>query len=189
MIAQVSDQPGTGPLVLVGHSLGAAVALAAPVAAVDALVIIDPAGLIRLRVPTAVLATTIRWLMRPDDQRSHALLHHLSTSNAEHERLAEWLTLVAQHTRAVGAPGPLPRAVLTPWTRTPRSILSGQHDCFLPLGKLAAAAKQQLDTDVTVIPHAAHLAVHDDPHSIASAVTNHLTRTTPWPGEPDPGSA
>ena len=59
VVDEVRRSFGAGPLLLVGHSLGAAVALAAPTAGVAALVLIDPAGLVRVRVSPAVLLSTL----------------------------------------------------------------------------------------------------------------------------------
>ena len=61
-------------LVLAGHSLGAAAALTADPAGVQGLLLLDPAGLIRLRVRPGTLAATLPWLLRPTPDRSARLL-------------------------------------------------------------------------------------------------------------------
>jgi pimeloyl-ACP methyl ester carboxylesterase len=166
----------TGPLVVVGHSLGAAVALSAPPAGVDGLVLVDPAGLMRLRVPTAVLRSTLPWILRPTPDRSRALLRHLTAPGREPpEELVDWMTLVARHSRPVGAPGPLPSPVLARWRGTPTLVLSGEHDCFLPPDRLTRAVRGGLGTDLVVLPGTGHLSVDDDPDLIADAITDFAT--------------
>lgn len=62
--------------VVAGHSLGGRVALLAASGdtTIGALVLIDPAGLIRLRVPPRVLVATLRWLGRRNVASSERLL-------------------------------------------------------------------------------------------------------------------
>ncbi|WP_336922158.1 alpha/beta fold hydrolase [Aquipuribacter sp. SD81] len=165
------ESPQPGPLVVVGHSLGAAVALAMPTAGVAALVLVDPAGLVRLRVGRRVLAATLPWVLRPTPARSRALLEQLTgPGHPPSAQLVEWFTLVARCCRPVGAPGPLPGAVLDRWRGTPVHVLSGEHDCFLPPDALAAAARDRLGTALTVLPGLGHLAVDEDPDAVARAV-------------------
>jgi pimeloyl-ACP methyl ester carboxylesterase len=160
-----------GRLVVVGHSLGAAVALAAPVEHVAALVLVDPAGLVGLQVTPEVLRATLPWVLRPTPSRSRRLLEHMSApGRAPAEQLVEWLTLVARHTRPVGAPGPLPDHVLARWRGTPVHVLSGEHDCFLPPHVLAPAVRERLGTGLEVLPGLGHLAVEDDPAAVAREV-------------------
>lgn len=116
----VKTSISTAPLVLVGHSLGAAVALATPTAAVAALVVINPAGLVRLQVSPAVLSSTLSWLLRPTQQRSRALLEHMTApARTADPALVEWMALVARHTKPSGAPGPMPSTVTARWSATP----------------------------------------------------------------------
>lgn len=158
----------TGPLVVVGHSLGAAVALAAPTAGIDGLALLNPAGLIRLRVPADVLRATLPWVLRPTERRSRALLAHLTAPDRTPPSiLVQWMTLVARHSRPTGAPGPLPEALVHRWSGTPRLVLSGQHDCFLPPQQLAPVVQQRLGTELSVLAGMGHLSVDDAPIQIA----------------------
>jgi pimeloyl-ACP methyl ester carboxylesterase len=159
-------------LVLVGHSLGAAIALAAPPAGVAGLVLVDPAGLVRLRVGAPVLAATLPWLLRPTPARSARLLQHLhgATRRPTDDAVA-WMTLVARGTRTAGAPGPLPTATVRRCRATPRRVLSGEQDCFLPAPRLQAAVRTELDSEVRTLPGAGHLAPEEQPEEIAAAVT------------------
>ena len=104
---------GADRLVLVGHSLGAAAALAADPAGVQGLLLLDPAGLTRLRVRPGTLAATLPWLLRPTPARSARLLAHMhAEGRAPSPQHFEWMTLVARNVRTSLAPSPLPGAVL-----------------------------------------------------------------------------
>ena len=63
-----------GPVVVVGHSLGGAVALACPTPRIRARVAVSTAGLIRLRVTPRLLSATAPWLARPNPDRTRRLL-------------------------------------------------------------------------------------------------------------------
>ena len=159
-------------LLLAGHSLGAAAALTADPAGVHGLLLLDPAGLIRLRVGLGTLGATLPWLVRPTPARSArllALMHARGRSpSPEH---VEWMTLVARHVRTSLAPSPMPPAVLDRWRDTPRAVLCGEQDCFLPVPPLAAAARAKLGVDLDVVAEAGHLAPEDQPQRVADAIS------------------
>ncbi|MGY2002094.1 alpha/beta fold hydrolase [Blastococcus sp. SYSU DS1024] len=160
-------------LVLVGHSLGAAIALAAEPAGVTGLVLVSPAGLVGLRVGAPVLAATLPWLLRPTPPRSASLLRHLhAATRRPADDAVEWMSLVARCTRTAGAPGPLPAATVQRWRATPRRVLSGEEDCFLPVPRLRAAVRAQLDTGVQTLPGVGHLAPDEQPEEVVAAVTS-----------------
>jgi pimeloyl-ACP methyl ester carboxylesterase len=162
-------------LALMGHSLGAAIALAARPAGVAGLVLVDPAGLVRLRVSTAVLAATLPWLLRPTPARSARLLQHMhAATRRPTDDAVEWMTLVARGTRTAGAPGPLPAATVSRWRAIPRRVLSGEQDCFLPVPRLQVAVRAQLGTELQTLPVAGHLAPDEQPEMIVAALTRVL---------------
>jgi pimeloyl-ACP methyl ester carboxylesterase len=159
-------------LVLAGHSLGAAAALTADPAGVQGLLLLDPAGLIRLRVGPGTLGATLPWLMRPTPARSARLLGRMhAPGRSPSPAHVEWMTLVAQHCRSSLAPSPLPPAVLDRWRDTPRAVLCGDHDCFLPVPPLAAAVRAKLGVDLEVVAEAGHLTPEDQPQRIAAEVS------------------
>lgn len=171
IVEWVRGSLGAGPLVLAGHSLGAAVALAGPTTGVTALVVIDPAGLVNLRVSAAVLRATLPWLMRPTGRRSQALLKQLTVPDwTDDPALVEWMTLVARHTIPGGAPRPLPAAVTARWHTTPRLAVSGERDTFLPPSRLAPAVRDHLGIELTVLPGLGHLSVAEDPATLATVI-------------------
>jgi pimeloyl-ACP methyl ester carboxylesterase len=158
-------------LVLAGHSLGAAVALSADPSDVAGLVLADPAGLIRLRVSPALMGDTLPWLLRPTPARSARLLQRMhGTDQRPTTADAEWMTLVARHTRSTLAPSPLPLAVAGRWRAVPHLVLSGERDCFLPVAPLRSAVHEKLGSDLQVIAGAGHLAVEEQPEALVSAV-------------------
>lgn len=80
----------------------------------------DESGLTAVQAPSrpavpngqvAELAcVTLRWLSRPSTSTATRLLGYMQGRGSVVEGpLTKWLTLVARHTRQVGAPGPLPQ--------------------------------------------------------------------------------
>lgn len=159
-------------LVLAGHSLGAAIALAAGTPGVAGLLLLDPAGLVRLRVSPSVLSATLPWLVRPTPARSARLLRHLHAPGGQPSPThIEWMTLAARSTRTSLAPPPWPASSLRRWQAVPRTVLSGELDCFLPVGSLRTAVREKLDTDLQVLHGAGHLAPEERAGAIVEAVT------------------
>jgi pimeloyl-ACP methyl ester carboxylesterase len=162
----------TGSRVLVaGHSRGAAVALSAPPDLVDGVVALSPAGIIQVRLSRAMLAASTPWLLRPNDDASRRLLEFMS--GADHlasEDLVGWMTLVARSCRTTGAPGPLPDTTLDAWEGGNVTVVSGEDDRFLPLGRLAAASRQRLGVLPGLVPGAGHLLTEEEPKLVADVV-------------------
>ncbi|MGN9843949.1 alpha/beta fold hydrolase [Nonomuraea sp. H19] len=165
---EVMKKAVSGPAVLVGHSLGAAVALATtPGPHLAGLVLVSPAGLSRARLTPAVLRATLPWIAAPSPARSRALLN-LMSGQAPHsagtdQNLVEWMTLVARHTRTSLAPPPLPGPLLRRWAGTPVLVATGTQDCFYPLARIAGSARALLGTEAIALPGVGHLGPHEDP--------------------------
>jgi pimeloyl-ACP methyl ester carboxylesterase len=159
--------------VIVGHSLGAYVALLAATGApsIRGLVLVNPAGLIRLRVRPTVLATTLRWLARRDDHASAALLRRMAAPGADiAPDLTTWMTLVARHVRTSLAPPRLSPTVLAD-VRCPVRLVTGRHDPFLPAGRLADALRSIGGrTTATTVSTAGHLLPEETPHEVLTAI-------------------
>jgi pimeloyl-ACP methyl ester carboxylesterase len=167
----VVDLLGLERPVVVGHSLGGRAALLAARGdqTIGGLVLVAPAGLIRVR--PAMLVTTIRWLVRRDEASSVALLRRMAAPDADlPPQLATWLALVARHVRTSLAPPPLSRAALAE-IRCPVWLVAGRHDRFLPAGRLVEALTR-LDgpTTPTVVEKAGHLLPDEAPHEVLRAV-------------------
>lgn len=161
-----------GPLLLVGHSRGAAMALACPAEAVDALVLASPAGLAPVRLTPTLLARSAAWMLRPTRRRAARVVDLMAGGSPVPDRavLDEWLTLVARHTRPDGAPGPLPPEVVARWRGTPVKVLGGQHDAFFPPQRLDGPATTLLGVSLEVVPATGHLLPDQRPDRVAAAV-------------------
>jgi len=169
-------------VVLAGHSLGAAIALAAGTPGVAGLLLLDPAGLVRLRVSPPVLAATLPWVLRPTPTRSARLLRKMHGPGREPSSThVEWMTLAARHTRSSLAPRPLPASALRRWQAIPRAVLTGERDCFLPPRRLRAAVRDELGVDLQVLPRAGHLTPQECPDAIVDALEALLSSEPPPP--------
>jgi pimeloyl-ACP methyl ester carboxylesterase len=161
---QVVDRTGGRPVVLLGHSFGAAIALTARSPLISRLVLVSPAGLTRLRVTPRLAATAAVWALRPAPARSARLLRAMHSPGHEpREDLVTWMTLVARHARSSGAPS---RA--TPASPVPRHVISGEHDTFLPPHRLRKAVRTALGTHLHVVPAAGHLITDEQPARLVS---------------------
>jgi pimeloyl-ACP methyl ester carboxylesterase len=158
-----------GPLILLGHSRGAQVALAADPETVDGLVLVNPAGLVRATVGPRTLRFALPWLLRPTPARSAALLRMMtgpaaSSAQEPADRVTDhagWLTAVARSCRPTGAPPPVPREVTDRWRSTPHRVLVGADDCFFPPHRVVPAVRARLDSEPVVLPGVGHLAVEE----------------------------
>jgi pimeloyl-ACP methyl ester carboxylesterase len=155
---------------VVGHSLGALVAMLALAAGAEAdrLVLLDPAGLRRLSVTPGVLAATIPWLRRSDRRSAAGLLRMMMAPGREPERdLVEWMALVGEHVRSSFAPPSLDVGALSRLRGLPIDVRSGEHDVFLPPAKLRRAVERRLAVDsFAVVGAAGHLLPHEQPTAI-----------------------
>ncbi|MEU0492405.1 alpha/beta hydrolase [Nocardiopsis sp. NPDC006139] len=166
------------PATVLAHSLGAAVALSAkPSELVRAVVMVGPAGLTAAPVNSDLMRVTLPWMIGPRDDKSTRLLDYMSgpgyTSRARGTAvhpLAPWMTLVGRHCRTSLAPGPLPMECLRPWEDTPVVVATGSEDAFYSPARLHGPARRLLDSEVTVLEGAGHLAPYEVPEEIAGLV-------------------
>lgn len=147
-------------VVLVGNSLGAAVALAASSPRIAARALVSPAGFIRLSVdPTLALASTV-WLLRPTADHTRRMLRlFVSPGTDPPETEVEWMALMVTCCRTTLAPPPLPADILARRAEQPSVIGVGEHDRFLPPHRLAPAVRRTMNLDVGVFPVAGHLTI------------------------------
>lgn len=180
-LAQVMRALGGSPATLVGHSLGAAAAMSGVAAGAPAarLVLLDPAGLMRLRVSVAVLRPTLPWLRTPDESTAAGLLRMMMAPHATPDaHLVAWMALVGRHVRTSLAPSPLPSAMLTRLVAVPVSVLSGRSDAFLPPARLGRAVTRRLGhATFEAIDGAGHLLPHERP----DVVVDHVRSTADPP--------
>ncbi|MEU4829083.1 alpha/beta hydrolase [Streptosporangium sp. NPDC023615] len=167
-VVEVAGQVSDGPVTVVGHSLGAAVALAArPGPLIDGLVLVSPAGLSRARLTPALLGVTLPWLVAPTIGHSEALLRYMSGRAhvpRDGDRMpAEWMTLVARHSRTSLAPAPLPASVVRRWEGTPVVVATGTDDRFYPPARVGGPVRALLGGETVAVPGMGHLGPHEDP--------------------------
>ena len=145
-------------VVLVGNSLGAAVALAADSPRIAARALVSPAGFIRLRVdPKLALASAV-WLLRPTAEHTRRMLRLFVAPGAEPpETEVEWMALMATCCRTTLAPPPLPAELLARRAERPCVVGVGEHDRFLPPHRLAPAVRRTMNLDVRVFSGVGHL--------------------------------
>ncbi len=161
-----------GPLVLVGHSLGAAVVPAAtPTDRIAGIVLVDPAGFTKPALGIGLLKDFVVWMVRPSDRSSAALIEEMQAGgHPAPSQLTEWFTLVARSCRSGGAPGPTETGLVRRWRGTRCAVVVGEQDAVFPPDRLNPVVKELLDVSPTVVPGAGHLLPHEDPAAVAAAV-------------------
>jgi len=180
VIAHVRQPHPHVPLVVVGHSRGAAIALSADPSEIDGLVIVSPAGLTKVRLSPRMLWRSIGWLLRPTPTKSRRLLDLMAGGSGDPrvETLVDWMTLVARCTRSTGAPGPLPARVLERWRGRNLQILVGELDAFFPPGRIAGPTRH-LGARLNVAPNTGHLFVDQRPELVAATARQILKGEQP----------
>ena len=171
----IGQCPGSGTarsVVLMGHSRGAALALSAPPASVDRLVLVSPAGIAAVRITLTLLARSTSWVTRPDERRSTRLVELMSGPEPvpSSDSVVEWMTLIARSTRTTGAPGPQPPDVLDRWRARDVRVLVGEHDTFFPPERLEDRVRSHLGVALEVVHGAGHLLVDQRPDVLVGAV-------------------
>lgn len=158
VLDEVLAAAGLDEVVLVGNSLGAAVALAAGSPRIAARALISPAGIIRLTVDPAVALASARWLLHPASGNTWSMLRLFTAPGEEPpEAEVEWMTLMAASCRTTLAPPPLPAALLGRCAAVPCVVGTGEHDRFLPPRRLAPAVRQAMGLELRVLPGMGHL--------------------------------
>lgn len=174
---QVLAAVGDGPVLLAGESRGAAVALcASPGPGIGGLLLTAPAGFVDARFSPGMLRASLPWLLRPTPARSARMLATMYGEKvvADHDRLVEWMTLAARHTRSSLSPSPLPDGVVAGWRETPCQVLVGEHDRLFAPRRVQPAVTGLLRAATTVVPGGGHLLSHTDPEAIADAASTLL---------------
>lgn len=158
-------------VVLLGNSLGAAVALAAGSPRIAARALISPAGFIRLSVdPELVLASAV-WLLRPTAEHTRRMLRLFVAPGVNPpETDVEWMALLATWCRTTLAPPPLPAELLARRAERPCVVGVGEHDRFLPPRRLVPAARRTMNVDVRVFAGVGHLTTPADLGEVVSVV-------------------
>ncbi|MFI2212483.1 alpha/beta fold hydrolase [Streptomyces sp. NPDC020141] len=164
-LSEVIEQTATGPVTVMGHSFGAAIALSCTSSRIERMILVSPGGITRLSVPPRLLAASAAWFLRPTAASSRRLLRAMHAPGRQpREELVEWMTLVARHSRSSGAP-----AMAEPSQNTyPRQVVLGTHDVFLPVDRLRRAVRARLGVELDVMAEAGHLLVEEHPQRLAA---------------------
>ena len=152
-------------VVLLGNSLGAAVALAADSPRIAARVLISPAGFIRLSVDPKLMLASAAWLLRPTSERTRRMLRLFVAPGEDPPEIeVEWMTLMAACCRTTLSPPPLSADLLIRRAERPCVVGVGEHDRFLQPRRLAPAVRRTMNLDLRVFPGMGHLTtpVHVD---------------------------
>ncbi|MFE1166399.1 alpha/beta fold hydrolase [Nocardiopsis sp. NPDC058789] len=161
------------PAVVLGHSLGAAVALASkPRDLVRGMVLVNPAGLTGAATPPELMRVTLPWMIGPRDDKSTRLLNFMSGPDFRHpvHPFAAWMTMVGRCCRTSLAPGPLPTESLLAWQKRNVIVATGSDDAFFSPARLHGPARRFLDTDLHVLEGAGHLAPYEFPEQVRALV-------------------
>lgn len=158
-------------VVLVGNSLGAAVALAADSPRIAARALVAPAGFIRLRVdPRLALASAV-WLLRPTAEHTRRMLRlFVAPGTQPPETEVQWMALMATCCRTSLAPPPLPAEILARRAEQPCVVGVGEHDRFLPPAHLAPAVRHTMNLDIRVFAGVGHLTTPGHLDKVVSLV-------------------
>ncbi len=169
-LAEVVDRPA----IVVGHALGAAVALAsAPSERVRSLVLLNPAGLTAAANSPELMRVTLPWMIGPREDKSTRLLNFLSGPDFRHRvhPFARWMTMVGQHCKTSGlAPHALPVEALLPWQNRNVTVATGSDDVFFSPARLHGPARRFLNADTHVLEGGGHLAPYEFPGEVAELV-------------------
>ena len=158
-------------VVVVGNSLGAAVALSANSSRIAARVLVSPAGFMRLRMDPKLMLASAVWLVRPTVEHTRRMLRLFVAPGAEvPETEVEWMALMGECCRTTLAPPPLAADLLTSRTDRPCVVGVGEHDRFLPPHRLAPAVRRTMNLDLHVFAGAGHLTTPDHLGEVVSLV-------------------
>lgn len=158
ILAEVLEAIDAERVVLVGNSLGAAVALAADSSRIAGRALISPAGFMRLSLDPKLAVASSLWLLQPTAEHTRRLLRMFVAPGEEPpETEVEWMTLLAACCRTTLAPPPLPAELLARLARLPCVVAVGEHDRFLPPRRLLPAVRRTINVESRVFPSVGHL--------------------------------
>ncbi|HET6706949.1 alpha/beta hydrolase [Amycolatopsis sp.] len=160
---------GADGVVVLGNSLGAAVALAARSSRIAARALLSPAGFIRLSVDPQLAVASSVWLLHPTPGHTRRMLRSFVARGAQPpETEVAWMTLMARCCRTTLAPPP--PQTLARCTERPCVVGVGEPDRFLPPRRLVPAVRRTMNLDVRVFPGVGNLTTPADLEEVVSLV-------------------
>ncbi|MEV6199070.1 alpha/beta hydrolase [Streptomyces sp. NPDC051771] len=179
-LADALERITDGPVVVVGHSLGAAIALACPSELIAGRVLVSPGGVVRLRVSASVVTTTLPWMLRPSPTRAERLLTAMTgPGRTVPPELSAWMALVGRSCRSSLAPAPLSARALGHAGSAPLLAVAGTCDTFLPVDRLGPAMERRLNTELRLLPDVGHLLPEEAPARLVGLVAEFLASVRP----------
>jgi pimeloyl-ACP methyl ester carboxylesterase len=163
------------PVILVGHSLGAAIALAStPSERVAKLVLLNPAGIVSLRRTPELTWLRTKWRYNPTLEHSEQLLSYLVSPRSFPDMgLVSWYTMVAEHCVPGRLPPRLPDRTVRRWSgRIPVVVATGEHDRLVSPEWLSPRVRDLLGVDVRILDHVGHLALREAPETVTELIAS-----------------
>lgn len=162
------------PVILVGHALGAGIALAStPSDRVAKLVLINPAGIVTMRRTRELIWLRTKWRLNPTLEHSEQLLSYLMSPRFIPDMsLVSWYSMVADHCFPGRLPRRLPARTVRRWSGTPVVVATGGHDRLVPAQSLRPLVRALLGVDVHILPRVGHLTLREAPDAVADLITS-----------------
>ncbi|RZL84660.1 MAG: alpha/beta hydrolase [Rhodococcus sp. (in: high G+C Gram-positive bacteria)] len=162
------------PVILVGHALGAAIALSAtPSAGIAALVLVNPAGLVPLTPTRALTRLRTRSIRNSRGGTGERILTHLlSPRYLADENLTDWFSMLTRDCTPSRPPRRLPTDTVRRWAgQLPIIVATGEHDTLLEPERLRDPVRSLLDVELRTIARCGHLTLRERPHAVAELIT------------------
>jgi pimeloyl-ACP methyl ester carboxylesterase len=180
----VLPQLTTEPVMLVGHGLGAGIALTSSCEPqVTQLVLIDPLGLSPIRQPLPVRWRRWLWRVNADHQAAGRLLHSLTGPGFRPDPAALAVScVIGAHYRPPRIPHRVPQESIHRWIhRTPLTVVVGECDPYLTGPALRALAARLPEASVRMLDGVGHLLPLEAPERFAELMSGVTTARSTTP--------
>ncbi|AWK74917.1 alpha/beta hydrolase [Rhodococcus oxybenzonivorans] len=162
------------PVIVVGHALGAAIALAAtPSDRFAGLVLVNPAGITAIKRTWQLTRLRTKWMLHPTLDNSEQLLRYLSGSPFTPDMsLVCWYSMIAEHCFPGRLPRRLPARMIRRWAgEVPVIVADGECDPLLDRNRLRRRARSLLGVEVQLLAGCGHLGLREAPASVATLIS------------------